>query len=59
MNNGIGLKKAVNGLNPIEKELIELAYYEGRKQKEISKTLNIPIDSVKTEIRLALLKLRA
>lgn len=59
MNNGTVLKKAVNGLNSIEKELIELAYYEGRKQKEISETLNIPIDSVKTEIRLALLKLRA
>ena len=59
MNNNNGLKKAVNGLNSIEKELIELAYYEGRKQKEIAETLNIPIDSVKTEIRLALLKLRA
>lgn len=52
MNNGTGLKKAVNGLNSIEKELIELAYYEGRKQKEISETLNIPIDSVKTELGL-------
>lgn len=59
MNSGTGLKKAINGLSSIEKELIELAYYEGRKQKEISETLNIPIDSVKTEIRLALLKLRA
>ena len=58
MHDGIGLKKTVNFLNSSEKELIELAYYEGYTQKEISEMLNMPLGSVKTKIRHALLNLR-
>lgn len=38
--------------------MIDLAYYKGYTQEEISKELDIPIGTVKTRIRKALLILR-
>lgn len=54
----IGLKKVVDKLKPDQLILIELAYYKGYTQDEISKELDIPIGTVKTRIRKALLILR-
>lgn len=54
----IGLKKIVEKLKPEQLILIELAYYKGYTQDEISKELDIPIGTVKTRIRKALLILR-
>jgi RNA polymerase sigma-70 factor (ECF subfamily) len=54
----IGLKKVVDKLKPEQLILIELAYYKGYTQEEISKELDIPIGTVKTRIRKALLILR-
>lgn len=54
----IGLKKVVENLKPEHLILIELSYYKGYTQEEISKELDIPIGTVKTRIRKALLILR-
>lgn len=54
----IGLKKVVENLKDDHLALIELAYYKGYTQEEISKELAIPIGTVKTKIRKALLILR-
>jgi RNA polymerase sigma-70 factor, ECF subfamily len=54
----IGLKKVVDNLKEDHLTLIELAYYKGYTQEEISKELGIPIGTVKTRIRKALLILR-
>jgi RNA polymerase sigma-70 factor, ECF subfamily len=54
----IGLKKVVENLKSEHLILIELAYYKGYTQEEISKELDIPIGTVKTRIRKALLILR-
>lgn len=54
----IGLKKIVNSLKEDYIEIIELAYYQGYTQDEISKTLNIPLGTVKTKVRQALVTLR-
>jgi RNA polymerase sigma-70 factor, ECF subfamily len=54
----IGLKSIVDNLNQENLILIELAYYKGYTQEEISKELNIPIGTVKTRTRKALLILR-
>ena len=54
----IGLKKVVENLKSEYLILIELAYYKGYTQDEISKELDIPIGTVKTRIRKALLLLR-
>lgn len=54
----IGLKKVVDNLKDEHLTLINLAYYKGYTQEEISKELGIPIGTVKTRLRKALLILR-
>jgi RNA polymerase sigma factor (sigma-70 family) len=54
----IGLRKIVNMLKDEHKVLIELAYFQGYTQDEISKTLNVPLGTVKTRLRSALLLLK-
>ena len=54
----IGLRKLVHALKDDYKVLVELSYFEGFTQDEISKMLNIPLGTVKTRLRAALLQLR-
>ncbi|HRI20931.1 MAG TPA: sigma-70 family RNA polymerase sigma factor [Panacibacter sp.] len=54
----IGLRKVVHSLKDDYKILVELSYFEGFTQDEISKMLNIPLGTVKTRLRNALLQLR-
>jgi RNA polymerase sigma factor (sigma-70 family) len=56
--NLIGLRKQVHQLREEYKAVVELSYYNGLTQDEIAKTLNIPIGTVKTRLRNALLELR-
>ncbi len=53
-----GLRKLVNGLKEEHKILVELSYFQGYTHEEIAKTLNIPLGTVKTRIRSALIQLR-
>jgi RNA polymerase sigma-70 factor (ECF subfamily) len=53
-----GLKKAVNELKEDYKQIIDLIYFEGYTQDEVSKKLNIPLSTVKTRSRIALQLLR-
>jgi RNA polymerase sigma factor (sigma-70 family) len=55
----IGLRKIVHSLKEDHKVLIELAYFQGYTQDEISKFLNIPLGTVKTRLRSALIQLKA
>ncbi|MDT0293696.1 sigma-70 family RNA polymerase sigma factor [Mesonia ostreae] len=45
--------KFINELPHIYKEVIELAYIEGKKQKEIAEQINISLENVKARIRRA------
>ena len=54
----LGLRNVVQHLKADYKVLVELSYFEGYKQEEISKMLNIPLGTVKTRLRAALLQLR-
>lgn len=54
----IGVTTLLNGLKEEHKSIIDLAYFEGYTQEEISKKLGMPLGTVKTKVRQALLKLR-
>lgn len=54
----IGLRKIVTQLKQEYKILVELSYFEGFTQEEISTLLNIPLGTVKTRLRAALIQLR-
>lgn len=54
----IGLRKIIYNLKEEYRTLIELAYFQGYTQDEISKHLNIPLGTVKTRLRSALIQLK-
>ncbi|RYD73324.1 MAG: sigma-70 family RNA polymerase sigma factor [Sphingobacteriales bacterium] len=55
---GIGLNKQLASLKPEYKNLIDLAYFAGYTQEEISKEMGIPLGTVKTRMRTAIMELR-
>jgi len=54
----VGLKKVLSKLKGELRVLIELSYFQGYTHEEISKVTNIPLGTVKTRIRNALIQLR-
>jgi RNA polymerase sigma-70 factor (ECF subfamily) len=54
----IGLRAIVHKLKDDYKVLVELSYFDGFTQDEISKLLNIPLGTVKTRLRSALIQLK-
>ncbi|MGZ3883122.1 MAG: RNA polymerase sigma factor [Bacteroidia bacterium] len=54
----IGLRETVDNLRIEHRELIELAYYGGYTQEEIAKELKLPLGTVKTKMRNAIVELR-
>jgi RNA polymerase sigma-70 factor, ECF subfamily len=50
--------EALQHLPDNQRQVLEMAYYEGLSQSEITKQLNIPLGTVKTRSRQGLLKLR-
>ncbi|HEX7845335.1 MAG TPA: sigma-70 family RNA polymerase sigma factor [Chitinophagaceae bacterium] len=53
-----GLRKLVSRLKDEQKLLVELSYFQGYTHEEIAKSLSIPLGTVKTRIRSALIQLR-
>ena len=54
----VGLRKVLGSLKEDHRMLIDLSYFQGYTHDEISKSLNIPLGTVKTRIRSALTHLR-
>ncbi len=54
----IGLKKQVGCLQPGQRELIELCYFNGFTNEEAAKILQLPVGTVKSRLRGALIELR-
>ena len=56
--NLIGLKKEVAMLKEEFKMVVDLSYFQGFTHEEISKALHIPLGTVKTRLRSAIIELR-
>lgn len=56
--NDVGLKKILAKLKGELRVLVDMSYFQGFTHEEISKVLNIPLGTVKTRIRSALIQLR-
>ncbi|MAS97086.1 MAG: hypothetical protein CMO55_28170 [Verrucomicrobiales bacterium] len=52
------LKSAVVALSPEQREVIELAYFEGLTQKQIAEKIHSPLGTVKARIRRGVERLR-
>ncbi|NOT36603.1 MAG: sigma-70 family RNA polymerase sigma factor [Saprospiraceae bacterium] len=54
----VGLRQLVEKLPGSCREVIEWMYFEGYTQQEISENFNIPLGTVKTRARIALMELK-
>jgi RNA polymerase sigma-70 factor, ECF subfamily len=54
----MGISRQLINLKPDQRQIIDLAYFKGYTQDEISKELDIPLGTVKTKMRTAILELR-
>jgi RNA polymerase sigma-70 factor (ECF subfamily) len=54
----MGIRKHLASLKPEQRSIIDLAYFNGYTQEEISKEMGIPLGTVKTRMRAAIIELR-
>ncbi|MES2826989.1 MAG: RNA polymerase sigma factor [Bacteroidota bacterium] len=54
----IGLKALLRLLNPMQRKVLDMVYFEGYTHIEVAEALNLPLGTVKSRIRFALLELR-
>ena len=54
----LGVRKHLDLLKNDQKQIIDLAYFSGLTQDEIAKFLGIPLGTVKTRMRAAIIELR-
>jgi RNA polymerase sigma-70 factor (ECF subfamily) len=52
------VREAIEALSPIQREALELAFFQGLTHVEVAERLEIPLGTAKTRIRSALLRLR-
>lgn len=53
------VQKAIKTLPPDQLDVVRLSFMEGKAHGEISEELNIPLGTVKSRMRLAMIKLRS
>lgn len=54
----IGLKEVLGRLSEEQKFVVEYLYLQGYTQSELAEEFNIPLGTVKTRLRLAMIELR-
>ena len=54
----LGLKDLVTNLKPDFKNVLDMVYFKGYTHVEAAEELNIPLGTVKTRVRMAILELR-
>ncbi|MDU0204838.1 RNA polymerase sigma factor [Paenibacillus sp. MAH-36] len=55
---GQEIREALHGLNWDQQQVVELIYYQGYTQQEVSDQQSIPLGTVKSRVRLALKQLK-
>lgn len=55
----IGLRQLMEVLTPEQSKILDMVYFQGYTQLEVSEVLNIPIGTVKTRIRFSIKVLRS
>ncbi|MEO9483146.1 MAG: sigma-70 family RNA polymerase sigma factor [Ekhidna sp.] len=55
---GIGLKETLTSLRDEERFILEMVYFKGYTQSEISEEFDIPLGTVKTRLRMGLKNMR-
>lgn len=53
------VRAALGSLSEDQREVVQLSFFEDRPHSEIAKRLDLPLGTVKSRLRLALIKLRA
>ncbi len=56
---GHDLRALIASLTPEQQRLIDLAYYKGHTHSELAVLLNMPLGTIKTRLRAAIIDLRA
>ena len=54
----IGLRKVVENLRPEHRQMIDLLYFQGYTQAEVADEFDIPLGTVKTRVKAAIVQLR-
>jgi RNA polymerase sigma-70 factor, ECF subfamily len=54
----IGIRKVVENLRPEHQQMIDLLYFQGYTQAEVSEEFGIPLGTVKTRVKAAVVQLR-
>jgi RNA polymerase sigma-70 factor, ECF subfamily len=57
-HDGQVLRQLLLRLSPEQRQLIELAFYDGYTHSELAQLLNLPLGTVKTRLRMGMQKLR-
>ena len=52
------IRRAMETLTDVQRKVLELAYFDGLSQSEISEATGIPLGTVKSHVRTALIQLR-
>jgi RNA polymerase sigma factor (sigma-70 family) len=54
----LGIKELVNTLKPEQKSILDLVYFKGYTHVEAADELGIPLGTIKTRLRMAIIQLR-
>jgi RNA polymerase sigma-70 factor (ECF subfamily) len=54
----LGVKELVETLKPEQKTIVELVYFKGYTHVEAAEELDVPLGTIKTRLRMAILQLR-
>lgn len=52
------IRHAMDSLTDVQRKVLDLAYFDGLSQREIAEATGLPLGTVKSHVRMALIQLR-